>query len=169
MTLFTGVLLLACNRRSSSLREVSEIGSRMSELIRQHRFEEAAEFGLHSARGNRNDAIIYCLVAEAYAKRARYETNAREESLALVDKYSQQSLSRDPESPFIQFNVALVFEYAGDIESASRCKYYAESRELLNQASKKSSKSSANALKRDLSVSMPRLSQKAKDANCLDD
>ena len=163
LILFTSVALVACNRHKSSPRNVAEIGSKISQLIQQHHFEEAAQVGLHSIKGKPEDATIYYFVALAYAKRARYEADAREGSLKFVDEYSQQSLSRDPDNQLIRFNIALVLEYAGGIESTSRCRYYAESKQLLEQVS---IKSSANALKHDVILSTSRVAQEAKDANC---
>ncbi|HTS05243.1 MAG TPA: hypothetical protein VMP68_06645 [Candidatus Eisenbacteria bacterium] len=163
LILFTSVALVACNRQNSSSRNVAEIGLKISHLIQQHHFEEAAQLGLHSVKGKPEDATIYYFVALAYAKRAGYEADSREDSLKLVDEYSRQSLSRDPDNQLIRFNIALVLEYAGDVESTSRCRYYVESKELLDQVS---SKSSANALKHDVIESTSRVTQKASDANC---
>jgi len=163
LIVLTSVALAACNRKNSSPGNVAEIGSKISQLIQQHRFEEAAQLGLHSVRGKPEDATIYYFVTLAYAKRAGYEADAREDSLKLMDEYSQQSLSRDPDNQLIRFNIALVLEYAGDIDSTSRCRYYAESKELLEQVSVKSS---ATDLKHDVIESTSRLTQKAQDANC---
>ena len=160
--LFTSVALVACHQRKSGLGNVAEIGERMSQLIKQRHFEDAAQLGLHSVRGTPEDAAMYYFVALAYANRARYEADAREDSLRLVDEYSRQSLEQNPDNQLIRFNIALVLENAGDIESASRCRYYAESKQLLGQVS---IKPSANALKRDVIRSASRVTQKAKDAN----
>jgi hypothetical protein len=162
LILFTSVALVACNRQKSSPKNVAEIGLKISQLIQQHHFEEAAQLGLHSVRGNPDDATIYYFVTLAYAKRAGYEADAREDSLKLVDEYSRQSLSRNPDNQLIRFNIALIFEYAGDIEPTSRCRYYARSKELLEFQIK----SSATALKHDVIVSTSRVTQKANDSNC---
>jgi hypothetical protein len=164
LILLRSVAFVACNRGDSSQRNVAQTGSRISLLIQQHHFEEAAQLGLHSLSGKPEDATIYYFVALACAKRARYEANTRDDSLRLVDEYSRQSLSRAPDNQLIRVNIAWVLEDAGDIESASRCRYYAESKELLDQAA---TKLSANvALQRDVVVSTSRMIQKAKDANC---
>jgi len=163
LVLFTGAALVACSRQKSSPRNVAETGLKMSQLIQQHHFEEAAQLGLHSLRGKPEDATIYYFVALAYAERARHDAESREGSLKLVDEYSRLSVSRDPENQLIRFNIAWVLEYAGDVESTSRCRYYAESKELLDQAS---NKSLANALKHDVILSTSRVTQKAKDSNC---
>src|SRR5262249_59499534 len=91
--LLISVVLLACNRQNSSPRGVAEVGSNISQLIQQHRFEEAVQLGLHSLRGKPEDATIYYFLALAYAKRARYEEDTRQGSLKFVDEYSRQSLS----------------------------------------------------------------------------
>lgn len=161
--LLGSVTLVACNRKISSPRDAAEIGSKISQLIQQHQFEEAAQMGLHSVSGRPEDATAYYLVALAYAKRAGYQTDAREDSLRLMDEYSRRSLLRDPDNQLVRFNIALLFEYAGDIESSSRCRYYAQSKGLLEQAS---IKSSAHALKQDVVVSTSRVTQKARDAHC---
>jgi len=161
--LLISVALVACNRHNSSPRNVAEVGSEISQLIQHRRFEEAAQLGLHSLGNRPQDATIYYLLALAYVERARYEADARESSLKLVDEYSRQSLSRDPDNQLIRFNIALVLESAGDIQSSSQCRYYAESKELLVQAS---NKASVNTLKHDVNVSSSRVTQKIKDASC---
>ena len=163
LILLTSVTLVACNRKNSSPRNVAEVGSRMSQLTQQHHFEEAAQLGLHSVSGKPQDATIYYFVALAYAKRAGYDADAREDSLKLVDEYSRQSLLCDPDNQLIRFNIALVLEEAGGVESPSRCQYYAESTRLLGQTS---IRSLPNALEHDVIVSTSRVIQKARDANC---
>jgi hypothetical protein len=136
----------------------------MSLLIDQHHFEEAANLGLHSLTGKPADAFIYYLAALAYAERARYETDTAENSLKRVDEYSDRSVSIDPNNQLNRFNIAWVLEYAGDVNPSSRCKYYADSKELLDDAS---NKLSANVnLKNQVAVSTSRVVEKSKTAHC---
>src|SRR5438552_2334234 len=83
-----GFVLVGCNRQSRPPASVAEIGSRMTTLIEQHHFNEAAQFGIDATRGGRSDAAIYYFVALAYAERAHYEPDTRDDALKLVSKYS---------------------------------------------------------------------------------
>jgi hypothetical protein len=81
LILFLISALASCNPQATRSTSVAETGSKMSLLIDQHHFEEAANLGLHSLTGKPADAFIYYLAALAYAERARYETDTAENSL----------------------------------------------------------------------------------------
>ena len=159
-----GLALVGCNRQNRPPASVSEIGPRITTLMKQHHFNEAAQLGIKSATGKPSDAAIYYFVALAYAERAHYEPDTRDDALKLVSEYSAKSVARDQDNQLNRFNVAWVLEYAGDVDSSSRCKYYADSQELLNQLS--SEVSGDAALKSHLAENTSRISQKAKDAHC---
>jgi hypothetical protein len=159
-----GLALVGCSRQNRPPTNVAEIGSRMSALIKQHRFDEAAQLGIDASAGKPADAMTYYWVALAYAEKAHYEPDTKDESLKLVSEYARKSVALDPNDQVIGFNVAWVLEYAGDVDSSSRCKYYADSQELLNQMSSKVSGDAV--LKNQLATSTSRISQKVKDAHC---
>lgn len=136
----------------------------MSLLIQQHHFEKAAQLGLHSLTGKPADAPIYYFVALAYVEKAKYEGDTTEDSLKRVDEYSRTSLSLAPDNQLNRFNIAWVLEYAGDVNSNSRCKYYTDSKVLLDEAS---SKLSADVvLKNQVALATSRVIQKSKDTHC---
>jgi hypothetical protein len=162
--LFLIAALVACNRQATPSTNVAETGSRMSLLIEQHRFEEAAQLGLHSVTGKTADAAIYYFVALAYAEQAKYENGTIDSSLKRVDEYSRRSVSLDPDNQLNRFNIAWVLEYAGDVNSTSRCKYYADSKELLREAS--SEVSADIPLKNQVALSTSRVIQKSRNAHC---
>lgn len=159
-----GLALWGCNRQNRAPASVSEIGPRMTTLMKQHHFNEAAQLGIHSATGNRSDAAIYYFVALAYAERAHYESDTRDDALKLVSEYSGRSVALDEGNRANRLNVAWVLEYAGDVDSGSRCKLYADSLELYNQMSSKVSGDAV--LGNEITASTSRISEKAKAAHC---
>jgi hypothetical protein len=70
----------------------------------------------------------------------------------------------NPNDHVTGFNVSWVLEYAGDVDSSSRCKFYADSLELYNQMSPKVSGDAA--LKKEIEGSTSRISEKVKTAHC---
>ena len=136
----------------------------MTTLMKQHHFNEAAQLGIDATSGKRSDAAIYYFVALAYAERAYAEPDTRDDALKLVSEYSRKSVALDEDNLINQFNIAWVLEYAGDVDSSSRCKHYADSQELLNQLSSKAS--GDTVLKNQVVASTSRLSQKIKAAHC---
>lgn len=159
-----GLAFVGCNRQNRPPANLAEIGSRMTTLIMQHHFNEAAQFGIAATTGKRSDGLIYYYVALAYAEKAHYEPDTKDESLKLVSEYARRSVALDPNDRVIGFNVSWVLEYAGDINSSSRCKFYADSLELYNQMSSKVSGDAV--LKNEIAASTSRISEKTKAAHC---
>jgi hypothetical protein len=93
----------------------------MTALMKQHRFNEAAQLGIDASAGKQADAMTYYWIALAYAEKAHYEPDTKDESLKLVNEYARKSLVLEPNDRVIGFNVAGVLEYAGDVDSSSRC------------------------------------------------
>ena len=164
LIIFLGLAFVGCNRQNRPPANVSEIGTRMTALMKQHRFNEAAQLGIDASAGKPADAMTYYWVALAYAEKAHYEPDTKDESLKLVSEYARKSLALEPNSRVIGFNVTWVLEYAGDIDSSSRCKFYADSLELYNQMSSKVSGDAV--LKNEIAASTSRISEKAKAAHC---
>jgi|SRR5579862_2390351 len=108
--------------------------------------------------------MTYYWVALAYAEKAHYEPDTKDESLKLVSEYARKSVALDPNNRVIGFNVAWVLEYAGDVDSSSRCKYYAGSQVLLNQMSIPVSGDAV--LENKAAESTSRISQKVKASHC---
>jgi hypothetical protein len=104
--------LVGCNRQSRPA-SVSEVGPRMTTLMKQRQFNEAAQLGIQSTTGNRSDAAIYYFVALAYAERAHYEPDTKDEALKLVTEYSVRSMALDQGNRANRFNVAWVLEVCG--------------------------------------------------------
>ena len=164
LIIFLGLAFFGCNRQDRPAANVAEIGARMTALIKQHRFNEAAQLGIHAATGKQSDGLIYYYVALAYAEKAHYEPDAKDESLKLVSEYARKSVALGPNDHVIGFNVTWVLEYAGDIDSSSRCKFYADSLELYSRMSSKVAGDAA--LKKEIAASTSRISEKAKAAHC---
>lgn len=164
LLIFFGLAFVGCNRQSRPPANLAEIGTRMTTLMKQHRFNEAAQLGIDSSAGKPADAMTYYWVALAYAEKAHYESDTKDDSLKLVSGYARKSVALNPNDQVIGFNVAWVLEYAGDVDSSSRCKYYADSQELLNQMSSKVSGDAV--LKNQVAASASRISQKVKAAHC---
>jgi hypothetical protein len=159
-----GLAFVGCNRQSRPPASIAEIGPRMTTLIKQHHFNEAAQLGIDSVTGKPSDVAIYYFVALAYAERAHYEPDTRGDALKLVSQYSGKSVALDEGNQTNRFNVAWVLEYAGDVDSSSRCKYYADSRELLNQMFSKVSGDAV--LNNQVAAATSRISEKVKAAHC---
>ena len=159
-----GLALVGCNRQNRPPASVSEIGTRMTALMKQHRFDEAAQLGIDASAGRPGDAMTYYWVALAYAEKAHYEPDTKDESLKLVSEYARKSVALNPSDHVVGFNVAWVLEYAGDADSSSRCKFYADSLGLYNQMSSKVAGDAA--LKNEITVSTSRTSGKTKAAHC---
>lgn len=136
MLIFLGLAFAGCNRHDPPPANVAEIGTRMTALMKQHRFNEAAQLGVDASAG-KPDAMTYYWVALAYAEKAHYEPDTKDESLKLVSEYARKSSALEPNSRVIGFNVTWVLEYAGDIDSSSRCKFYADSLEEYDEMSSK--------------------------------
>jgi hypothetical protein len=164
LLIFLGMAFVGCNRQSRPPANVAEIGTRMTTLMKQHRFNEAAQLGIDASAKKPADAMIYYWVALAYAEKAHYEPDTKDESLKLVGEYARKSVALDPNNRVIGFNVAWVLEYAGDVDSSSRCKYYADSQVLLNQIS--TMVSGDAVLTNQVAASTSRISQKVKAAHC---
>jgi hypothetical protein len=158
-----GLALLGCNRQRSPA-SVSDIGARMTKLIKQHHFDEAAQLGLASATGKQSDAAIYYFVALAYAERAHYEPATKDEALKLVSEYSGRSIELDQGNRANRFNISWVLEYAGDVDSSSRCKFFADSQQLMKEMA--SQVSGDAALRNEITVSTSRISEKVKATRC---
>jgi hypothetical protein len=160
-----GLEFVGCDRQRRPPANVAEIGTRMTALMKQHRFNEAAQLGIDaSAAKPAAAAMTYYWVASAYAEKAHYEPNTKDESLKLVSEYAQKSVALNPNDHVTGFNVSWVLEYAGDVDSSSRCKFYADSLELYNQMSPKVSGDAA--LKKEIEGSTSRISEKVKTAHC---
>ena len=164
LIVFLGLAFVGCNRQNRAPASVSEIGTRMTALMKQHRFNEAAQLGIDASAGNPADAMTYYWVALAYAEKAHYELGTKDESLKLVSEYAQKSVALNPNDHVTGFNVASVLEYAGDVDSGSRCKFYADTLELYNQMSGKVSGDAV--LKNQAAASTSRISEKVKAAHC---
>jgi hypothetical protein len=164
LLIFLGLAFVGCNRQSRPPANVAEIGTRMTTLMKQHRFNEAAQLGIDASARKPADAMTYYWVALAYAEKAHYEPDTKDESLKLVSEYAQKSVALDPNNRVIEFNVAWVLEYSGDVDSSSRCKYYADSQQLLNQLSGKAS--ADDVLRGHVRTITSRITQKAKAAHC---
>lgn len=159
-----GLAFVGCNRQNRPPASVSEIGIRMTALMKEHRFNEAAQLGIDASARKPADAMTYYWVALAYAEKAHYEPDTKDESLKLVSEYARRSMALDPNDHVIGFNVTWVLEYAGDVDSSSRCKFYADTLELYNQMSSKVS--GDVRLKNQVATSTSRISEKAKAAHC---
>ena len=164
LIVFLGLAFFGCNRQTRRPASVSAIGTRMTALMKQHRFNEAAQVGIDASAEKPADAMTYYWVALAYAEKAHYEADTKDESLKLVSEYARKSLALEPNGRVIGFNVAWVLEYAGDVDSGSRCKFYADSLELYSQMSSKVSGDAA--LKNEIAVSTSRISEKSKAVHC---
>jgi hypothetical protein len=157
--------LSACNRQNvESSTSASSVTSKMSSLIKEHQFEEAAQLGLHGLKGNSSDATIYYLMSLAYAERAHYEAGMRGDSLTLVDQYSQQSIATDPSNQLNRFNVAWVLGYAGDIDDRFHCKRYENAHHLLSEIAR--DQSADAVLKNQVALSSAHLKEKSQNAHC---
>jgi hypothetical protein len=108
--------------------------------------------------------MTYYWVALAYAEKAHYGPDTKDESLKLVSEYARKSVALDPNNRVIGFNVAWVLEYAGGVDSSSRCKYYAGSQVLLNRMSIPVSGDAV--LENKVAESTYRISQKVKASHC---
>ena len=157
-----GLILTGCNRQNRPA-SVAEIGSRMTTLINQHHFNEAAQLGIGAATGNRSDAALYYFVSLAYAERAHYEPDTRDDALRLVTEYTGKSIALDQDNHANRLNVAWVLEYAGDADSSVRCKYE-DSQKLLNQLSADAATDAK--LKGHIGENISRVSQKMNAAHC---
>jgi len=164
LIIFFGLAFVGCNRQNRPPANVAEVGTRMTMLMKQHRFNEAAQLGIDASARKPADAMTYYWVALAYAEKAHYEPDTKNESLKLVSEYARKSVALDPNDRVIGFNVAWVLEYAGDVDSSSRCKYYADSQELLDQLSSKAS--ADDVLRGHVGTITSRITQKAKAAHC---
>ena len=164
LLIFLGLVFVGCNRQTRPPANVAEVGTRMTALMKQYRFDEAAQLGIDASARKPADAMTHYWVALAYAEKAHYEPNTKDASLKLVSEYARKSVALDPNDRVIGFNVAWVLEYAGDVDSSSRCKYYADSQQLLNQMSSKVSGDAV--LTNQVAASTSRISEKVKAAHC---
>ena len=103
----------------------------MSRLMKEHRFDEAAHVGLQALTGGPSDGSLYYWVALSYAEKGALDPESREQSLKLVNEYSDRSINIDPKDQLNRFSVATVLEYAGDLSTGSKCQFYGKAVGLL--------------------------------------
>ena len=158
------VSIIACNEQEKSSGGDSDLRSKMSQLIKQHKFDESAQVGLQRLTGKPSDGWTYYLLALGYAERAQYEPKTKTQSLRLVDQYSEKGLSIDPTDELNRFNIAWVLQYAGGVDGDSRCLYYQRAVKILSEIGNNSSTNTA--LKKQAAALSADVQKKMRDTQC---
>ena len=126
MLIFLGLAFAGCNRHDPPPANVAEIGTRMTALMKQHRFNEAAQLGVDASAG-KPDAMTYYWVALAYAEKAHYEPDTKDESLKLVSEYARKSSALEPNSRVIGFIVPGIRQHAEWLNAKSAMRRFRRS------------------------------------------
>jgi tetratricopeptide (TPR) repeat protein len=124
------------NRQSAMVHvESQDFGSQMVSYIKQGRYEEAIQVGLHAVQNQPSDEIVYEQIANVYLIRAQKDPDHREEWVTQAISYVEKSLSLNSKDKDLAgvhlFQDARSFEVAGDLSTGSRCIYYERARKLL--------------------------------------
>jgi len=169
-------LILCCSGCSKNKHQtVSQAGKEMSRLMKEHRFDEAAHVGLQALTGGPSDDSLYYWVALSYAQQGALDSESREQSLKLVNEYSDRSININPRDQLNRFNVATVLEYAGDLSTESKCQFYGKALGLLadiaggvssGELEINGTPHSAAPLNKAVAEENSSISKKLKDARC---
>jgi hypothetical protein len=137
LALGAGAYIAADQNQSSTDTSATDAISRMTDLTRAGRYEDAVKVGLESLKQASSDELVYEQIADVYLIRAEKEPTRREEWVIKAVSYLQKSLShRSKENDVAAvhlFQDAKGFELAGDLSKDKRCTYYDEARKLLEE------------------------------------
>ncbi|HEY6385108.1 MAG TPA: hypothetical protein VIX91_05430 [Candidatus Acidoferrum sp.] len=112
-----------------------DFGSQMIRLVKQGRFDDAIQVGLHSLQNDPSDELVYQQIADTYLVRASKDADQRQQWLAKAVSYIDKSLSlnsKDRDAAGVHLlQDALGLETVGSLSQTSRCIYYDRARKLL--------------------------------------
>jgi len=115
--------------------EPHDFGSQMHNYIKQGRYDDAVQVGLHALQNQSSDEIVYQEIAVVYLMRAQKEPEQRERWVSTAISYIDKSLSlnsKDKDAAGVHLlQDALSLESAGDLSTNERCSYYGRARKLL--------------------------------------
>jgi hypothetical protein len=96
----------------------------MQNLIRQRRYEDAAQLGLKSVRGSPGDYEVFQQIALVYLRQAQVESGDRENWTRQAVGYAEKAIASNPGEQTNLYDSARVLEIAGDFSKAMKCTYY---------------------------------------------
>lgn len=112
-----------------------DVGTKMANELKQGRYDNAVELGLHALRNQPSDEIIYNAIAAVYLAHATKDSGRRNLYVTKAIFYTEKGLalnSKDNDvGAVLLFQHARSFERAGDLAASRHCEYYRRSRELL--------------------------------------
>jgi hypothetical protein len=144
-----------------------DLGSKIIELLRQHRYDDAITAARNGIRGNpRDDAQIYSWLGMIYVTRAHEDTVKRESDLAAGTDSARKSvtMAAADDKALMLYDASTIFESAGDIGTSRNCDYYREAEELLRPLSRESDE----RMKKAANEGLNRVEQKKTRGGCRD-
>jgi hypothetical protein len=129
------VLLIRSGNLTSAQDGNRDSASEMVRLVKQGRFDDAIQKGLHSLQNRPSDELVYQQIADVYLVRASKDTDQRQQWLAKAVLYIDRSLSlnsKDRDAAGVHLlQDALSLETVANLSQTSRCVYYDRARKLL--------------------------------------
>jgi len=115
--------------------EPHDFGSQIINYIKQGRYEDAVQVGLHALQNQPSDESVYQQIAVVYFIRAQKDSERRQEWVTTAVSYVEKSLSLNSKDKDVAgvhlFQDERSFEMAGDLSTSGRCANYERARKLL--------------------------------------
>lgn len=105
--------------------------TKMAQLTKSGRFDEAIDLGLHAITGGAGDDSIYQMIAETYFIRAIHDKDQSGKWTKLGADYSDKALSSNPKDIANVFNVGMNYMIAGDDLDTGGCEYYRKAKVIF--------------------------------------
>lgn len=125
------VCLIVCRANSGQDQAVA-VGTKMTPLMKEHRYQDAIDLGLGGLAHDRRDDLIYFWIGLAYDHWAEEDPSRKPELLKLATGYAQKSISVDPEDYVTHVEDAGVLEEIGDHDNVNRCGDYKSAKAVLD-------------------------------------
>jgi hypothetical protein len=142
------VLLVACvtfgawltYHETRTPRNQAEVFNRMAELVKEGRYDKAAQVVRNwmndSRRDSAHDGFLYQQIAFVYLEKAHEKPSTRADSVHAAEASLENALAFFNKTPSEELSVDLytigrVDEALGDISDENKCRYYGEAQQLL--------------------------------------
>lgn len=122
--------LIVCRANSGQDQAVA-VGTKMTALMKEHRYQDAVNLGLGGLAHDRRDDLIYFWIAESYKYWTEEDPSRKPELFKLATDYAQKSISVDPKDYVTHVEDAGVLEEIGDHDDVNRCSDYKSAKAVL--------------------------------------
>jgi len=124
--------------RLTSAKSRSEIGTEITLLTQQQRYEEAVHLGLSGITGKPEDAVLYRSIAVVYTVRAQSDPQNSERWLQSAVEFVNKSLKVDTPDPLDKSAGAQALDTIGDLSKDKGYQLYERAESLWKEAAAES-------------------------------